>query len=236
MFLLVSCATPGPDHLVTIHFPPHEVTAYPEIFEKAYFDGASSKMDTVPIDFYTVEIGELKLPSGRIVACDNVNSFHAKPFVQQFPTGQFPVQLAIAKIATDERVAYARVRFTNEPVTKWEYALLGGQAPMPIGGKQIYGYGVDAGTGMFLDEKANIEFNQLYDKDPDIYNQVFVDIMERNYRPTWSYLIHSYGHYNLAAFSTGYGDGTYSTFVGYDNKGKICQLLTDFALVNWWDY
>jgi hypothetical protein len=31
------------------------------------------------------------------------------------------------------------------------------------------------------------------------------------------------------------GDGRYATYVGYDDEGNICRLLSDFALINWWD-
>jgi hypothetical protein len=46
--------------------------------------------------------------------------------------------------------------------------------------------------------------------------------------------IYSFEGYNLATFSTGYGNGCYATFIGFDKKGNICQLLTDFGLIQWW--
>lgn len=43
----------------------------------------------------------------------------------------------------------------------------------------------------------------------------------------------NYKDINIVAFSTGFGDGRYSTYVGYDKNGEPCRLLTDFRLVDW---
>ena len=46
-------------------------------------------------------------------------------------------------------------------------------------------------------------------------------------------IVHAFGRHNLAIFSTGYGDGCYSTFIGFNKQGKVCQLLIDFGIINW---
>ena len=51
---------------------------------------------------------------------------------------------------------------------------------------------------------------------------------------TWNYALYNFNGHNIATFSTGLGDGHYATYVGYDEKGNICRLLTDFNLVGWW--
>lgn len=71
-------------------------------------------------------------------------------FNEEFPIGEFPVELAMANISAnkDRRVAFVRVKFSDKPIRKWEFALLPGQAPMPPKSKEIYGYGVDRGMEM----------------------------------------------------------------------------------------
>ncbi|WP_432774035.1 DUF4241 domain-containing protein [Brevibacillus gelatini] len=34
-------------------------------------------------------------------------------------------------------------------------------------------------------------------------------------------------------FSSGWGDGSYASYIGYDADGQIVRLLTDFYLVDW---
>jgi Protein of unknown function (DUF4241) len=33
-------------------------------------------------------------------------------------------------------------------------------------------------------------------------------------------------------FPSGYGDGTYPSYIGYDEYGKICRLVTDFLIMD----
>src|SRR5262245_43304149 len=85
------------EKLDTIKTTAFSVTTKPEIFETAFFQGTIAKMDSSEIGFYSVNIGKLNIESGKLIACDPIVMRDAKPFVQNFPIGQFPVQLAVAK-------------------------------------------------------------------------------------------------------------------------------------------
>lgn len=37
----------------------------------------------------------------------------------------------------------------------------------------------------------------------------------------------------MAMFSTGWGDGSYASYIGYDAEGQIARLVTDFYLLDW---
>jgi hypothetical protein len=210
------------------------VTAKPEIFETAFFEGTQVNADGIHLSFYSVDIGKINIESGKIIASDPIVMRDMKPFIQNFPTGQFPVHLAIAKINDDERVAFSRIMFSDKPVVKWEFALQNGQEPVSIFGDTMYSYGVDGGTGLFADEKANEAFTELEAKDDNLWQQVFIDEMKKHSHMTWEYALYNFNGHNIATFSTGLGDGHYATYVGYDDKGNICRLLTDFNLVGWW--
>jgi hypothetical protein len=221
------------ERLDTVKIQSHPVTTRPEIFETAFFEGTYAKIDTADVRFYTVSIGELKIESGKVIACDPIVMHDAEPFVQNFPIGQFPVQLSIAKIGYDQRVAFSRILFSDNEVAKWEFALRKGQEPIPIISETFYGYGVDGGIGLFIDEKANAVFNELTSNDQSLWAKVFNKEMDKHYRKTWQYVLYEFDGHSLSCFSTGYGDGTYGTYVGYDKKGNVCRLLTDFNIVDW---
>jgi hypothetical protein len=221
------------EKLDTVKAIPYSVTTPPAIFETAYFTGTKAMQGNDSFYLYGVDIGSIKIESGEIIAGDPIIIQDAKPFVQKFPIGEFPVQLSIAKFNDDERVAFSRILFSDSPVVKWEFALHEGQEQKPIDSGAFYGYGVDAGTGMFIDKKARDAFQLRY-KPGDVYTEVFINEMNKHYRHTWQYVLYEFDTYNLASFSTGYGDGSYGTYVGYDSKGNICRLLTDFGLVEWW--
>lgn len=222
------------EKLDTIKAKAYPVKADPGIFETAFFAGTKVKMDSFPISFFAINIGKLRVESGKLIACDPIVMRDAAPFLQAFPVGQFAVQLSIARINNDERVAFSRIVFSNKPVVQWKFALLEGQKQMPIDKDSFFGYGVDGGIGLFIDQEANTAFENMTKKNGNLWSEVFTDEMDKHYRNTWQYVLHDFAGHNLASFSTGYGDGTYATYVGYDEKGNICRLLTDFGLVSWW--
>ena len=94
----------------------------------------------------------------------------------------------------------------------------------------MYGYSVDLGIGMFADEAAGkaIDKTNLTSLDAELYRK-----MDKNYRNDWRYTMHDFGQHNLAAFSSGFGDGYYATYIGFDAAGKPCRLLTDFGFFQW---
>ncbi|HEX8335065.1 MAG TPA: DUF4241 domain-containing protein, partial [Segetibacter sp.] len=175
----------------------------------------------------------LKVISGHIVACDPLHiDEYGKPFTQVFPTGEFPVQLSIAEVGGEETAAFARINFSDEPVVKWQLALHEGQKPLPVGDEEIHGYSVDAGVGIFMDQESIKALDTKRIWDLESKHELFKE-MDKHYHGDWRYTMYNFGQHNLAAFSTGVGDGRYATYIGYDANGKPCRLVTDFGLFDW---
>lgn len=222
------------EKLDTIKNNEYKVTTEPSIFETAFFNGTRAKANEYDILFFPVNIGELKVESGKIIAWDPIFMQTGNPFTETFPNGNFPVQLAIAKIQNDERVAFSRIFFSDKPVATWRYALHNGQKDLSIFDSTFYGYGVDGGIGMFIDSVAARRFTELAASDKNLWDKVFVDEMGKHTRMTWEHLVYNFGTHNLATFSTGLGDGSYATYIGLDKDRNPCRLLTDFGFVSWW--
>ena len=219
------------ESLDTIKSVPAKIVATPNLFETAFIKGTTQKDNNLPINLYGVTIGKIKISSGHIIACDPLHiDEYGIPFTQAFPTGEFPVQLSIAQTVDEDLVAFARINFSEDPVEKWELALLKGQAPMAVGAKDVHGYGVDGGVGIFIDEEAAKALNQKTVADFD--GEVFKE-MDNHYHHTWRYALYNFGNNNLAAFTTGVGDGNYATYIGFNATGKPCRLITDFGLFDW---
>ncbi|MBO2007948.1 DUF4241 domain-containing protein [Hymenobacter negativus] len=202
-------------------------TTHPLIFEAAFAPATLAVQGADSLRFSVSDLGRLKSESGTLVACDPINVHDAQGFAQLFPKGQFPVQLALARFRHDERVAFSRVVFSAAPVVRWQLATLPGQPPLALDDAHTYCYPVDAGAGIFADKQASDAFAA---QDQATWKAVFVTkAAENGYRG----FLHPFGKYNLATFSTGLGDGCYSSYIGYDRTGHVCRLLTDFGLVNW---
>ena len=55
--------------------------------------------------------------------------------------------------------------------------------------------------------------------------------MDKTYRHTWSWLDMKLGGGNLIAFSSGYGDGSYASYAGFDSERHVSVVVTDFAII-----
>ncbi len=212
------------------HFPASSQTK-PMLFESAFMKGTSLKVKDKNANLYGVTAGKLRVTGGYIIACDPLHiKEYGKPFTQLFPTGEFPVQLSVVNVEDYETIAFGRIVFSDEPVARWENALQAGQAPIPFGGEKFYGYGVDAGIVVFFDKDAlpSLNTDSLANMDTQLYRE-----MNKHKHNGWKYAMYNAGNYNLAAFTTGFGDGRYATYIGFDAAGKPCRLLTDFEIFDW---
>ena len=183
------------------------------------------------------------MPTGFIVACDPFVFFDSIPFTTQIPIGTYPVILNVAQIYdsdnnADERVAYAKLQVNNEPTVRWEMALLPNQDINSLKEDEFFGYPVDAGTGCFMDaEAATVFLKKLEDEvwaDESSYSDFMIAEMEKNYVHTWDWanfkLDESVG--NLITFKSGFGDGSYPSYFGFDVNGNVTSLVTDFLVVD----
>ncbi|GGG50022.1 DUF4241 domain-containing protein [Hymenobacter glacieicola] len=216
-----------------IQLLPYQVTVEPSVFETSFFPDAIVQRDGVTIALTPEFLGNLPVSSGRILATDPV-SMRTTAFTTEFPRGRFPVELAIARFNGDERVAFARILFSAKPVAKWEMALIAGQKPLSIHDSTYYGYSVDAGTALFIDAEHVAGLNNHLDSQA-AYEQLFIKSFEVNadsksYRTGFLYAAQSD---TLATFATGWGDGSYATYVGFDSQNRPCRLLTDFQVIPW---
>ena len=203
----------------------------PKYLEKAFETNFSfADINNKNYDFYVADIGLLKIFEGKIIACDPLLCNNNLPFAAIFPIGQFPVQLAVAKINTDERVGFSRIKFSEENPKSWAIAVCEGQHIEDLGTDEIFGYGVDAGTGAFMDISGGKEFMKFLLEQQDNY-EIIIEEMEKTYKDTWSWLLLDRNDCIVALFSSGWGDGFYATYIGYDSNGNICRLVTNFGVI-----
>ncbi len=75
--------------------------------------------------------------------------------------------------------------------------------------------------------------DKITELDTNVYDE-FEEQFDKTYIHTYSYAIGSITggeHNEVAAFSSGYGDGCYPSYFGLDEAGKPCALVTDFLVL-----
>lgn len=176
-------------------------------------------------------LGELLLPSGRVGACDPWFWTHeSEPFDVGFSARSGEVALWVARFESDRRVAAAVLRVGARDPDRWEMAMTPRQRGKPLGPHQYWGYGVDSGTGSLGSPEAYEAKRQEVLDPSGRYDDRLLDAMQpndvatyswANYRPVGS-------DANLIAFSSGWGDGLYPSYVGRGQDNVPVCLLTDF--------
>ncbi|WP_431483438.1 DUF4241 domain-containing protein [Pseudomonas solani] len=200
------------------------------LFDAAFTEGYQVQVEGQDYRLHTQAIGKLELPTGQLVACDPLVSCDG-PFTQAVPKGRYPLQLAIARIGDDERVAFARIVFAPGPATRWEMALVKGQDPNTLAPDEFFGYGVDSGTGGFMDAAALRSYEARRDQEGEAFDERLFAELDKTYQHTRSWYLLPTDAGNVAFFSSGYGDGAYPSYFGYDADGRLVAVVTDFLLL-----
>lgn len=179
-------------------------------------------------------LGKINLPTGKIIANDPVCNFQKDPFERTVAPGEYPVMLYMAHIESDQRVAFAEIRFTEELPADFEIATIAGDDISKLGDDDFFGYGVDSGTGGFMDETVCGELEELHNQADDYIFKPLDDALEESYVPTYdtANVCLPDSELNVVAFSSGFGDGTYPSFWGFDKNGELCSLITDFMVID----
>lgn len=173
------------------------------------------------------EVGKLVVTSGRIVVCDPCYGGGKRPLARTVPPGKYPVVLC----AAEGRIACAMLRLRKAKPARWEIALWPGQSPEGLEGDQFYGYGVDAGTGSFLDAEQDKYLDALTEENEPLFDYK-ARTRDDPFVGEWAERVFdSKTGGNLIAFTSGEGDGRYPSYWGLDRDGEPVCLVTDFGLL-----
>ena len=191
------------------------------------------------------EAGRVTLPTGAIVCTDPMYREIALPQSWTVKEGVYPVFLYI-EIDGDSAgsIAYAELIFIDEIPKYWEMSLIPDHLLSGEFEKQMNGlYPVENGLSCFADYETfkiyEQEIQDFYerDKDANFYNDVLEKYFKENINTPTSSRGEDWANYkpanakgNLIMFASGWGDGIYPRYVGYDSAGNIVKMIMDFTL------
>jgi len=159
---------------------------------------------------------DLVLTSGAIVTSDAFVIFGAQPADRTFAPGQYPVVLTLTRDNEgDLRVAYARVEFGQGQPVRWEPAST---------------FSAESGIGAFLDADAVSHATDDYDPYGKlVLGAVALAVQRDEY---WSaVLVDPDSGADAVVFTTGYGEGTFTTYFGFDENDTPVALVADFNVL-----
>ncbi|MEU7926575.1 DUF4241 domain-containing protein [Micromonospora sp. NPDC049801] len=187
---------------------------------------------------YLVEahpLGDVVLPTGRVVGCDPLVVPEAEPYTVTVAPGRYPGRAWVAVVLredaeVDRRVAALELVIRAEPTTRWEQAVVGDQDVAALGADDYFGYGVDAGAGTLADPTA---LAALESWDEERIEDVFIPagLPSSPVPGLITAVLDEATGANIVTVATGWGDGCYGTWIGRTADGRVTSFVTDFMVV-----
>jgi hypothetical protein len=217
--------------------------------------------DGNPFSVRIEQVGELLVTSGSLVACDPHFLYDAPlAYTTHVPSGRYPVLVSLPQSEglCGGRVAFAQVQLNKQEAVQWEMAVLPGQDVSTLAPGHFFGYGVDSGTGCFLDEdvlawilgQAGVhDLTRWRSREPPQspeeaevrmkLGQAVLNYLEETVsEPIWqlgvesgSLILNETTGGNIVTFISGYGDGCYPSYFLYAAEGSLTSLITDFGVL-----
>jgi hypothetical protein len=185
-------------------------------------------------------IGELSVPSGRLIACDPFRCKTASAFARTIPPGLYAVELRLTDAGDlGVRVAAARLVINSaRPPRSME--------PAELEDSPADRYVVDAGLGCFMDEEARdalvAAMDQHRERDPG--GNYYTDVLAADFSAgaaatpgaghagLWAMHHVAPASLSIAVFSSGLGDGGYRSYWALAAPDDPAFLYTDFEIAN----
>ena len=195
-------------------------------------------------------IGAVSLPSGKVIVCDPLAGLSARnnPYFLTVPPGEYKTELAV--VVPDEsgdcaRYAAARVRFSEAEAVCYVEALTGSEDLSGVNEQgDGFGFSVDAGVACICDAQTHdafLVFEKEWAKeageDANLFDDYFDDLLTESYQKNPQYQREGGDwlnwqipgtEFHVPIFQSGFGDGLYPVWFGYDMDGNICSLVVQF--------
>lgn len=197
-----------------------------------------------------IDIGECDLPSGKVLVYDPFSSFIKKEAPSFFLTahcGTYRTEVCVVKpeeIYECARYAAVRLCFSEKRPVCFYGALTEEEQTDTLEKDTVFfGFGVDCGMACIIDKEVHFAFCdwlEKWEKEHPGANKVedyFAPLLEESYKMHPQFQ-RSFGdwlnwkipdtQYHVPIFTSGFGDGYYPVYWGFDENGEICQLVVHF--------
>lgn len=155
----------------------------------------------------------------------------AEPILQRLQPTSYEVVAARAVVGPDHRRnAGALLVGAAGEVVSWDMARWSDPDLTGLNGEEMYGYGVDAGTGCFASTSAAPTMIRVLADDEGMLGDPLSQVFESGTSGGAGVRAPEAGAEPVAVFESGWGDGFYPTWLGSDAAGEIILVLTDFML------
>ncbi len=197
-------------------------------------------------EIFLLDMGEIEFPTGDILVRDPLVWLNRdeKAYLTSVPRGKYRIETLVVKLEEDHyRYALSRVRFTENVPKIYYEALKGDENLDDVDGDSIFGFNVDAGLATIVDVATRNAYCDFKDKwyaenpDKNIYDDFFTEVFANNAEENPNYQREGGDWINfklpnselsIPMIQSGFGDGRYPVYFGYDENGELCDLVVEY--------
>ena len=197
-------------------------------------------------EIFILDMGEIEFPTGDILVRDPLVWLNRdeKAYLTSVPRGKYRIETLVVKLEEDHyRYALSRVRFTENVPKIYYEALKGDENLDDVDGDSIFGFNVDAGLATIVDIETRNAYCDFKDKwytenpNKNIYDDFFAEVFAKNAEENpvyqreggdWINFKIPNSELSIPMIQSGFGDGRYPVYFGYDENGELCDLIVEY--------
>ena len=197
-------------------------------------------------EIFILDMGEIEFPTGDILVRDPLVWLNRdeKAYLTSVPRGKYRIETLVVKLEEDHyRYALSRVRFTENVPNIYYEALKDDENLDDVDGDSIFGFNVDAGLATIVDIETRNAYCDFKDKwytenpNKNIYDDFFAEVFAKNAEENpvyqreggdWINFKIPNSELSIPMIQSGFGDGRYPVYFGYDENGKLCDLVLEY--------
>ncbi|WP_331829618.1 DUF4241 domain-containing protein [Aurantimonas sp. E1-2-R+4] len=189
------------------------------------------------------QAGRLAVPTGRLILCDlTVDIAEAPSFVRTIDPGDYSVDVYLYDGSAEgrdwgTRVGLAELKIATGTPVRWDLAKLTDDGASPWIENFSHPIFIDSAKACFIDVETRdaIVAAQIDSGTPG--KDYVLDVLHGSVAyallivPAIAHQLRFDPKQNLVAFETGFGDGTYRAFWGFDTEDRLVSLVVDFDVM-----
>lgn len=196
---------------------------------------------------YYLTVGYVDCPTGKIIAADPLCYLYGGKLCPQLeievPSGSYPVEVSIFRNEhVGVRMCTSRLKIKDTKAIK--YVSAKSTTETAVG---LDGFPVEAGMMSFCDVQVANEYRLFIDnwykenKDKNHYDDYFADFFAKSAEllPQYQRALGDFIEWSnpdsdnrLVMIASGFGDGFYQSYWGYDEDNEICELIVPMVNPN----
>lgn len=198
---------------------------------------------------FLLNMGKVKFTTNEILVRDPLVWLRKeeKPYFTKVPTGEYDLETLVVELDDDDyRYVASRVKLKDKDSFVYHQALEGDENLEDVDSNSIFGFGVDAGLATIVDTDTRDAYCQFeadwYRENPsgNIYDDFFAEEFRKNYIKNpefqreggdWINFEIPNTKYSIPMIQSGFGDGYYPVYFGYDEIGELCDIVIEYICV-----